>query len=482
MRAFNDLKEEEYESCSSPRAFKKLCFSLVFFNALILERRKFGAVGWNIPYEWMNSDLKAAMMQVRMYVDEQENVPWDTLNVIVADVTYGGRVTDVWDKRTIASIMRLYFDPGVMDDSYRFSESGIYYAPPEGSLEELKVYTRGLPVEDSPEIFGLHPNADITFQQNFTKNTLATVIALSGGSGSGGGGGDAGDTDAQARVAEVARAIVARMPAPFDVRKGHAETFKKVEGTMNSLGVFLGQEAIRFNGLVAVMRSTLSELQKAIRGIVVMSGPLEDMYNCFLFQRVPPSWEKAGYPCLKPLASWTEDFFARIAFVGAWLSEGPCLSYWLPGFFFPQGFMTGVKQTYSRNYKIAIDTLTVGCQVMPFGIEAVTDGPGDGVYIHGLFMEGARFDRESMLMAESEPTRLFDEMPCIWLKPAVNAGDDGKVASSYNCPLYKTSLRAGTLSTTGHSTNFVAPLRVPSLMPEHHWIRRGCAMLCMLND
>lgn len=58
--------------------------------------------------------------QVRMYVEEQDAVPWDTLNVIVADVTYGGRVTDVWDKRTIASIMRLYFDPGLLDDSYRF--------------------------------------------------------------------------------------------------------------------------------------------------------------------------------------------------------------------------------------------------------------------------------------------------------------------------------------------------------------------------
>lgn len=55
-----------------------------------------------------------------MYVEEQDDVPWDTLNVIVADVTYGGRVTDVWDKRTIASIMRLYFDPGLLDDSYRF--------------------------------------------------------------------------------------------------------------------------------------------------------------------------------------------------------------------------------------------------------------------------------------------------------------------------------------------------------------------------
>ncbi|CAN0046856.1 unnamed protein product [Scytosiphon promiscuus] len=479
MRAFNDLKEEEYESCSAARVFKKLCFSLVFFNALILERRKFGAVGWNIPYEWMNSDLKAAMMQVRMYVEEQDDVPWDTLNVIVADVTYGGRVTDVWDKRTIASIMRLYFDPGLLDDSYRFSESGTYYAPKEGSLEELKDYTRGLPVEDPPETFGLHPNADITFQQNFTNNTLATIIALPGhryhspfrrGS------------LVFLQVAEGAKVVAARMPEPFDVRKGHEETFKKVDGAMNSLGVFLGQEAVRFNGLVAVMRSTLSELQKAIRGVIVMSGPLEEMYNCFLFQRVPPSWEKAGYPCLKPLASWTEDFFARIALIGAWLMEGPRSSYWLSGFFFPQGFMTGVKQTYSRDYKIAIDTLTIDCQVMPFGEDAVTSGPSDGVYIHGLFMEGARFDREEMLMAESIPSCLFDKMPCIWLKPSRKEDDDGSAAKTYNCPLYKTSLRAGTLSTTGHSTNFVAPLTIPSAKSEDHWIRRGCAMLCMLND
>lgn len=64
-----------------------------------------------------------------MYVEEQNDVPWDTLNVIVADVTYGGRVTDVWDKRTIASIMRLYFDPGLLDDSYRFRYITLHCQP-----------------------------------------------------------------------------------------------------------------------------------------------------------------------------------------------------------------------------------------------------------------------------------------------------------------------------------------------------------------
>ncbi len=79
------------QGCTKPRAFKKLLFGLAFYHALILERRKFGAIGWNIPYEWMNSDLKTGIMQLKMYLEEQPNVPYVTLNSVVGDITYGGR-------------------------------------------------------------------------------------------------------------------------------------------------------------------------------------------------------------------------------------------------------------------------------------------------------------------------------------------------------------------------------------------------------
>jgi dynein heavy chain len=134
-RTFNDITPEEYESSSKPDIYKKMIFATAFFNALILERRKFGAVGWNIPYDWMNSDLKAAMMQVKMYVEEQAHIPWETLNVLVADITYGGRVTDTWDKRAISSILRKYFNPKLMKDDYFFTEDHLYYAPVEGPIQ-----------------------------------------------------------------------------------------------------------------------------------------------------------------------------------------------------------------------------------------------------------------------------------------------------------------------------------------------------------
>ena len=489
-RSFLDMSEADYNASNKPLEFQKLLYTVAFFNALVLERRKFGAVGWNIPYGWMNSDLKTAIMQVRMYVDEAESgtkLPWETLNVLVADVTYGGRVTDKADKRTISAVMRRFFKPELLLDSYRIIQNSgdaklddAYRIPAGGTLEDVVAYLKQLPVEDSPEVFGLDPNADINFQQKERTSLLERVILL-GGSG-GGGGGDSGGTDAL--VAKIAAEIEARMPDAFDARQdrntmAHPSTFERSDMGVNSMGVFLSQELVMFNGLIRVMKSTLYQLQRAIKGIVVMSGPLEDMYNAFLFQRVPPAWEKAGYPCLKPLTSWTEDFFGRIAFIGDWLRMGPQPCYWLPSFFFPQGFMTSVKQTYSRKYAIAVDTLLIGCEVMPFDRLAATKGPPDGVYIYGLYMEGARFDRKAMQISESLPSILFDEMPCIWLKPSLTVDYDP--ADIYDCPLYKTSIRAGTLSTTGHSTNFVVELKIPSKKEQTYWINRGTAMLCMLD-
>ncbi len=113
-----------------------------------------------------------------------------------------------------------------------------------------------------------------------------------------------------------------------------------------------------------------------------------------------------------------------------------------------------------------------------FADAAVQSGPEDGCYVRGLFMEGARWDPETHLLGESRPKELFTEFPVIWLKPEQKRKRPD--AGFYDCPVYKTLTRAGTLSTTGHSTNFVMYMEIPSRQEQGWWVNRGVGLFTSL--
>jgi len=301
-----------------------------------------------------------------MYLDDQAEVPYVTLRFLISEINYGGRVTDDKDVRLITSLLSKYFAAEALDESYKFSPSGIYYAPPSGTLDNVREYINNLPLEDDPEVFGLHPNANIIFQQKTVSEFLSTLSSVNPKVSEKGGGGVSNNDVALAMAIEIQNQLTDYI------------TYKKTED-MRPLDVFRSQEVDRFNILIKVMKKSLKDLQDAINGYVVMSFQLERVYSAFLDKKVPELWSDHAYPSLKPLSSWVKDLVQRLEFMQSWVKEEP-QSYWVPAFFFPQGFMTSVLQTYARNPEnpTPIDVLVFRTEVRKFYKDNIQDVPKDG--------------------------------------------------------------------------------------------------------
>jgi dynein heavy chain len=282
--------------------------------------------------------------------------------------------------------------------------------------------------------------------------------------------------------------ILTKVPEPFDVEKVQVLYPVRYEQSMNTV---LAQECIRFNGVIETVRGTLSEVQRAVRGITVMSAELEAVATAVVQSRVPAAWKAVAYPSVKPLASWVLDLAERIAFLQAWIDAGPPAVFWVSGFFFTQSFLTGTRQNFARAHAIPIDEIAFEFRVLPpaecdalAAAGAAARPPADGAYIRGLFLQGARWDASAGVLAEALPRQLDAVLPIMHLLPTrVTPGAEGhgggSAARTYECPVYKTSERAGTLSTTGHSTNLVMHVLLP-ISAQHspsHWVKRGTALI-----
>jgi len=287
-----------------------------------------------------------------------------------------------------------------------------------------------------------------------------------------GGGGSAKTSDEI--ITDMSKDILNKLPANFDIEMAQRRYPVLYTESMNTV---VCQELQRFNKLLSRVRGSLQDLQKAVKGLVVMSADLEGVASAMLINKLPALWEKVSYPSLKPLSSYTAELLERLNFFQSWVDDGPPLCFAMPYFFFVQAFMTGALQNYARKYTIPIDTVTFDFE---FYAMEPTEPPEDGVYTSGLYVEGARMDTDSMMLAESQPKVLYAQMCVVLLKPCPQ--DQLSTYEHYNAPIYRTLARLGVLATTGHSSNFVMFLRVPTNLPSSHWICRGVALMCSLSD
>ncbi|GAB5571478.1 dynein axonemal heavy chain 8 isoform X1 [Prionailurus iriomotensis] len=426
------------------------------------ERRKFGPLGWNIPYEFNSADFTASVQFIQNHLDEcdiKKGVSWSTVRYMIGEVQYGGRVTDDFDKRLLNCFARVWFSEKMFEPSFQFYTG--YKIPLCKTLDQYFEYIQSLPSLDNPEVFGLHPNADITYQSNTASAVLETITNIQPKESGGG----VGETR-EAIVYRLSEDMLSKLPPDYIPHEVKARLIKM--GHLNSMNIFLRQEIDRMQRVISILRSSLSDLKLAIEGTIIMSENLRDALDNMYDARIPQLWKRVSWDS-STLGFWFTELLERNTQFSTWIFEGRPNVFWMTGFFNPQGFLTAMRQEVTRAHKgWALDSVTIHNEVLRQTKEEITSPPVEGVYIYGLYMDGAAWDRRNGKLTESTPKVLFTQLPVLHIF-AINsiAPKDPKL---YVCPIYKKPRRT--------DLTFITVVYLRTVLSPDHWILRGVALLC----
>ena len=472
LRASYQWVNQDTLDAINRKEWRQLLFVMCYLHSITQERRKFGPIGWNIPYEFNQSDLSACVQFLQNHVMEMDSKKaaaptWATIRYMVSDIQYGGRITDDFDQLLMGTYSERYFHQGILEQNVELFEG--YNVPDTDKIEDFRKAIEDLPGQDNPELFGLHSNADLTFRSLQVADAISTITMTMPKSGGGGGGG----LSREEQVDQIAADLLAKVPASFEV-EDTKEKLKKL-GITQPLTVFLRQEIDRLNTILNLSRTTLTNLRLAIAGTVALAGDLINALESLFNAKIPANWLPKSWDA-GTLGMWFNGLLQRHEQLQKWLNVGRPKGFWLTGFFNPQGFLTAMKQEVTRKHaadKWALDDMVMTSEVThpPKEFEQLRESPSEGVYVYGLYLDGCHWSGKENRLVDPEPKKLFSPLPVLMVTSvlAKNRSPDGV----FEAPCYKVKKRT--------ALNFITKFDLRTEDPIAKWVMRGVGLLCSVD-
>lgn len=456
-KALDNFNQETLEMCTKETEFKAILFALCYFHAVVAERRKFGAQGWNRNYPFNFGDLTISVYVLYNYLEANNRVPWEDLRYLFGEIMYGGHITDDWDRKLCRTYLEEFMQPELVNGDLYLATG--FLAPPNTDYMGFHNYIDDYLPAESPYLYGLHPNAEIGFLAAVSETIFNTIFELQPRDSEGASEETVSREDA---VKEIIKDLKSKLPTnSFNLAE-----MGKVEDKTPFVIVAL-QECERMNTLVNEIKRSLNELSLGIKGELTITSDMEDLDAALFFDIVPETWTKRAYPSMLKLQAWFSDLLLRLEQLGHWSSFNFPPTTWLGGFFNPQSFLTAIMQTTARKNEWPLDKMCLSCDVTKKDFFAAP--PREGAYVKGLFMEGARWDTNIGSIAPSHLKDLFPVMPVIFIKAVTQDKQDSK--NIYECPVYKTRQRGPT---------FVWTFNLKTKIKAAKWTLAGVCLLLQI--
>ncbi|KAF6093352.1 dynein axonemal heavy chain 9 [Phyllostomus discolor] len=459
-KALDNFTQDTLEMCSRETEFKSILFALCYFHAVVAERRKFGPQGWNRSYPFNTGDLTISVNVLYNFLEANAKVPYDDLRYLFGEIMYGGHITDDWDRKLCRTYLEEFIKPEMLEGELSLAPG--FPLPGNMDYNGYHQYIDAKLPPESPYLYGLHPNAEIGFLTQSSEKLFRTVLELQPRDSHAK---DGAGVTREEKVKALLEEILERVTDEFNL----PELMAKVqERTPYTAVVF--QECEQMNVLTREIQRSLRELHLGLKGELTMTGDMENLQNNLYLDTVPEPWAKRAYPSTAGLAVWFLDLLSRIKELEAWTGDFTMPStVWLTGFFNPQSFLTAIMQSMARKNEWPLDQMALQCDVTKKNREDFRSPPREGAYVHGLFMEGARWDAQAGVITEAKLKDLTPPMPVMFIKALPAEKQDCR--SVYPCPMYKTCQRGPT---------YVWTFNLKTKENPSKWVLAGVALLLQI--
>lgn len=461
--AFNTVKTENPNI--DDRRRMNVIFGLCYFHSVVLERKKFGSLGWNRNYPFNLDDLRNSDSVVAKYLDQNQGsskIPWDDLRYIVGEIMYGGHIVDDWDR-----ILNNAYLEFLLVDKINEDLDLIPYQSPNSTLKlslKTPANNASFPFErwaeyiditvntESPALFGLHPNAELDFRVRETETLFQNLIDLEPKDTSGGAGEET-EGNKYDKIKSKCDDITAK--------SGDGSSFN-IAGLLNASGeertpsqnVFI-QECEQMKNLCDLIKRNTNDIKDAIDGKLTMNEVIEALIDNLNAERVPAKWVDEGFATNRKLADWIISLELRINQYKIFESEQiiPKIVF-INRLFNPLSYLTAIRQSAARTGDSELDKLDILTEPTAIdlrnGVENLTNLPKEGsgiVPIYGFHLQGARWDDENRNIEESRPREDYCIMPVINCRVVDISQLKLTEKGFYICPVYKTTNRQNTYVT-----------------------------------
>ncbi|CAG9765840.1 unnamed protein product [Ceutorhynchus assimilis] len=468
---FFKMRGQLLDSCSHA-SFKPLVYVLAFFHAVVQERRKYDKIGWNICYDFNESDFNVCVQILDTYLTKafkakDPRIPWNSLKYLIGEVMYGGRVIDDFDRRIVATYMDEYMGDFLFDTFQPFhfyqDDTVDYVIPQDGNKEDYIAFIDELPLANSPEVFGLHSNAEIGYYTQATKEMWNILIELQPQVSTSEKG-----ISREEFIEAVANDVLKKIPEEYEVWKVRRYFQRMMSPTI----VVLLQELERFNKLISAMRRSLIQLKKALAGEIGMDSVLDNVAYSLFNGQLPNIWRKLAPATCKNLGGWMEHFEARQLQYFSWSTTGEPAVLWISGLHIPETYLAALVQISCRLHNWPLDRSTLYTYVSEHvdPADVILRPAAGNCLLHGLYLEGAAWDVENNCLKKSTPKILIEKLPVLGVVPIESFRL--KLQNTLKTPVYTTSLRRNAM---GVGLVFEADLRTT----EHisHWVLQGVCLV-----